>query len=141
MGLAWELINRYRGQMEKKRFESFSGYGLVEVLAALLILSITLLAFTKVIIFSFHTYRNSRLKFKLQQTLCFYQNQLVARSFDHTSLTQGRHEADENDVAVTWQVTDRSPDLKVIHLKVVFKTQTRKCRFYKSRYIKGVDNE
>lgn len=124
-----------------KKTGCFSGYGLVEVLAALLILSIALLAFTKVIMFSFHTYRNSQLKFKLQQTLSFHQNQLMARSFDHSSLKQGRHATKDGGMTVMWRVSDRSSDLKAIHLRIEMNRQVRRRLFYKSRYIKGVNHE
>ena len=127
--------------MREKKCRHVKGYGLVEVLAALLILSIGLLAFTKAIVFSFHTYRNSVLKFKLQQTLCFHQNHLMAKPFNHDSLQQGNHKTTDRGVWVKWNVKDESPNLKSIHLFVEWKAQQRKRLFYKSRFIKGVKNE
>ena len=127
--------------MAEKKSKHPMGYGLVEVLAALLILSIGMLALTRAIVFSFHTYRNSVLKFKLQQTLSFHQNQLVAKPFNDPSLQPGRYKITDRGAVVRWQVTDESSTLKSIHLSVELKKQQRRSFFYKSIFIMGVKNE
>ena len=123
--------------MVEKKSRQQMGYGLVEVLAAMLILSIGILAFTKAIVFSFHTYRNSVLKFKLQQTLSFHQNQLMAKPFNDPSLQQGSYKITEKGAVVRWQVTDESSSLKSIYLSVEWKKQQRRRLFYKSIFIRG----
>lgn len=121
---------------EKQKNETKNnGFTLVEVLVALLLISLTLVSAAGTIIFALAEYRESVTRFTLVQKMENCRNELLAKSFDSSGLADGEYARQDEKITLNWHIESLSPELKRIRLSASYKVYKQKIYFYKSKFI------
>jgi Tfp pilus assembly protein PilV len=117
------------------------GFSLIETVISLFIVLLGLLFIAKIIALSLDMGRRSLYRFRLQQKHEYYQNLLLASSFQSAELSEGDHSRAEEDFSIHWAINDIETGLKKIELMTSYKGFKQRSDLYKSKFIKEVKNE
>jgi len=112
-----------------------NGFTLIEVIVSFIVITLGVIALSRVTIFSLHFTKNCQNRFLLTQSFLNWQNTLLAKSFEAEELTSGLHSLAQNGLKISWQVTEISATLKKIELKVADHNIQKKGYFYKSKIL------
>lgn len=117
------------------------GFTLIETLVSWMLVVLGLLFICKVVVFSLDVLKKSRIRLEISQKVESCRDRLLSRPFYSPDLADGFACMEDGVFKIDRYISSISPTLKKIKFVIKYKILTRQLIFYKSKFIREVNND
>lgn len=129
-------------ELEKMvRVQTQGGFTLVETLVSWALVLLGIIFICRVVVFSLDGLKKSRIRLEISQKVESYKNRLLSKPFQSPDLVDGFDCLEDGFYKIDRYISSISPTLKKIKFVISYKVLTRQFIFYKSKFIREVNND